>query len=95
MKGAIASVEIFAHDGSGTRRLTLTLAAPERDDDGMGWSCRVALADLHRPETIRARDSVQALAQALARATDWLDALRSERWRLTRDRAGREPFELA
>ena len=56
MKGAIASVEIFVAEAGATegqrRRLTLTVTAPERADDGEGWVCRVALADLHRRDLL-------------------------------------------
>lgn len=95
MKGAIASVEIFARDPSGTaRRLTLTITAPERGDDG-AWSCRVALADLHRPQTVHASDSVTALAGAFAHARRWLDALCADGNTLHRDREGERSFVLS
>ena len=95
MKGAIASVEIFARNAQGeSRRLTLTITEPERNGDE-GWSSRVALADVHRPREWRAADSVSALAQALACARSWLDGLRRDGYALHRDRAGKEPFELS
>ena len=99
MRGAIASVEIYAlppgEAAPRARRLTLTITAPERDRDAMvGWTCRVALADLHPPETIRAENSVAALAGALARARVWIDAIRAQGSLLTRDRAGESAFLL-
>jgi hypothetical protein len=101
MKGAVASVEIFALSGerneafSRARRLTLTITAPERGTgESGGWTCRVALADLHRPETIRAADSVSALSGALAQARSWLGALRAQGMLLARDRAGESIFSL-
>ena len=93
MKGAIAAVEIYLiEDGKRARRLSLAIATPERDAAG-GWSCRVVLADLHRPETVVGRDSVEALSLALERARTWLAALRSEGHLLARDSDGRVPFE--
>ena len=107
MKGAIASVELYAWGGSpGTpldsgglatgpaepRRLTLVIGAPVRNADDSGWTCRVALADLERPVEVVAGDSVAALTAALARGEMWLDALRSEGVVFTRDRAGNEPY---
>ena len=92
MKGAIASIELFAsRAGEDTRRLTLTVGTPEREGDA-GWVCRVALADLHRPESIVAPDSVSALAAALAQGRAWVDALEADGCVLTRDRAGTRPF---
>lgn len=94
MKGAIASVEVYARRGEDApRRLTLTITAPERSPDGT-WTCRVALADLHRPEILTGRDSVAVLAAALTRGRAWLDALRGDGSTLHRDRAGKDPFEL-
>lgn len=121
MKGAIASVDLFAIPASGgpagtgaasdasespaARRLTLTVTAPERADgaseaggalaEGAVWQARVALADLHRPVTVAAADSVSALARALAQAAAWLTALEAQGLRLHRDRAGTRPFVLA
>ena len=117
MKGAIASVELFAIPASGgpagtggasdaseppaARRLTLTVTAPERADgaseaaEGAVWQTRVALADLHRPVTVAAADSVSALACALAQAAAWLTSLEAQGLRLHRDRAGTRPFVLA
>jgi hypothetical protein len=93
VKGAIASVEIYVRTpGQPPRRLSLTIASPSRDEAG-GWSCRLALADLHRPRSVAGRDSVEALAGALSLARDWLGALRAEGLLLTRDRDGREPYE--
>ena len=69
MKGAMASVEIFVFaakalaaptagsDPNGqaaSRRLSLVIGTPERAPAGDPWHCRVALADLHRPETLQA-----------------------------------------
>ena len=93
MKGTIASVELYAFDGGEKpRRLTLTITAPEREPEG-GWTCRVALANLHRPESVAAPDSVAALAAALSRARSWLRELRAQGLVLCRDRAGQAPFE--
>lgn len=93
MKGAIASVELFVHRGQArARRLTLTLTAPERAERGDGWVCRVALADLHRPVTLAAPDSVSALAAALSQARAWVDTLAGEGAAVTRDREGAHPF---
>ena len=98
MKGAIASVELFAADpgarASERRRLTLTITAPTRSEEDDAWRCRVALADLHRPETVSAADSVGALAAALARARAWLDALGAQGMTLFRDRTGEIRFQI-
>ena len=103
MKGAIASVEVFvtvrgappeATDPPKRLRLSLVVGAPEREASGEGWTCRVALADLFRPESIRGRDSFEALALAVARGRQWIDELLVEGRVLTRDRDGRIPFEL-
>ncbi|MFO0691052.1 MAG: hypothetical protein U0900_20305 [Myxococcota bacterium] len=102
MKGAIASVEIFAFapgdaadvSSPRPRRLSLVIGVPERaQSDGL-WHCRVALADLHRPRTLAGRDSVEALCLAVECARGWLGALRSEGFTLFRDRAGAEPFAI-
>jgi len=100
MKGAIASVEIFVFEkgdpGSADakpRRLTLTMTAPLRNENGT-WSSRVALADLHRPETHTADDSVSAIARSLAQAETWLAELRDGGAFLSRDRIGETPFRL-
>ena len=104
MKGAIASVEIFAwardkaegakgDDGAArARRLTLVIGTPLRNPDASGWTCRVALADLKRPVERVGIDSVDALSAALAQGEAWLDELRDEGVVLTRDRAGKEPY---
>ena len=93
MKGAIATVEIFASKREGpSERLSLVISAPERDLEEQGWQCRVALANLHRPETISGEDSMEALSRALLRAREWVEALRAEGRTLTRDRAGRVPY---
>ncbi len=95
MRGAIASVEIYATEDDGSvRRLSLTIAAPERSPGGEGWQCRVALADLHRPEAVGGADSVEALAGALARARGWVAELRAEGLVLARDRAGKSLFDF-
>ena len=99
MKGAIASVELFVHrggEGTDPRRLTLTLSAPERVGD-LGeatpdWVCRAVLADLHPAESLTAPDSLSALAGALAQGRTWLDALREDGLRITRDRDGKVDF---
>ena len=100
MKGAIASVEVFVFAGgerdaadAKPRRLTLTITAPVREANG-SWSSRVALADLHRPESVTADDSVSALARSLALADAWLADLRKEGASLFRDREGETPFAL-
>lgn len=93
MKEAIASVEIFAHRrGEAVRRWTLVIGAPRRVESGTDWRCRVALADLHRPLELTGPDSVDVLAQALARARDWLDALEADGFALFRDRSGTQPY---
>ncbi len=93
VKGAIATVEIFASRAEDSpERLTLVVTAPERDPSGDGWQCRVALANRHRPETICGEDSMEALSRALLRAAAWVAGLRAEARVLTRDRAGRIPF---
>lgn len=74
------------------RRLSLVVGLPERVPGSAGWQCRVALADLHRPEVFEGRDSAEALLLAVARAKTWLAALAADGHRLTRDRAGTEPF---
>ena len=94
MKGSIASVELYAFQGGEARprRLTLTISAPERLPDG-GWACRVALADLHRPESASGPDSVTALVAAIELARGWLVELRAQGMLLCRDRAGEVPFD--
>jgi hypothetical protein len=101
MKGAMASVEVFAFAASAgpegaarPRRLSLVIGMPERAASGDRWQCRVALADLHRPEVLEGRDSVEALVLAVARARVWLAALEADGFRLARDRAGVDPFAL-
>ena len=95
MKDAIATVEIFAErEGSGIDRLSLVVGSPERRSSGEGWQCRVALADFARPETLSGRDSFEALALALTRARVWIRELEAQGRVLTRDRAGKIPFEL-
>ena len=95
MKGAIASVEIFAHrENQPVQRLTLVIGEPRPDEEGSGWTCRVALADLHRPESLTGTDSVDALAQALARGRSWLAALEIDGFGLFRDRLGERPYLL-
>jgi hypothetical protein len=104
MKGAIASVEIYAHrntapsqgspEGVEVRRLTLVLGVPERAEDGAEWRCRVALADLERPQDLIAPDSVTALARAIGRGRGWLAGLEREGWTLYRDRSGTLPMVL-
>lgn len=102
MKGAIASVEIFAFAAPGPRaasserprRLSLVIGVPERAPSGELWHCRVALADLHRPQTLAGRDSVEALLLAVECARGWLAALHAEGFALCRDRAGDEPFSI-
>lgn len=76
------------------RRLTLVISKPERDREGRRWLCRLALADLHRPVTISAPDSVLALERTLAQARGWLAELESSGLALWRDREGTVPFVL-
>ena len=85
-----------SHSTSGVppRRLSLVIGTPERAPAGDRWQCRVALADLHRPETLEGRDSVEALVLAVERARAWITGLHAEGFRLARDRAGAEPFQL-
>ena len=102
MKGAIASVELFAWtlpaaertDTSRPRRLTLVVGTPVCSPGDSGWTCRVALADLKRPVEVAAADSIGALSAALARGEAWLDELLDEGIVFTRDRAGTEPYVL-
>ncbi len=100
MKGAIATVEFYATRASdepsaeATYRLSLVIDAPRRCPSGEGWQCRVAMADLHPPETIVGRDSIEALSLALTQARVWISSLRTQGRVLTRDRAGEIPFEL-
>jgi hypothetical protein len=101
MKGAIASVEIFVFAAAGSagetgsapgrpRRLSLVIGTPERTPGSETWQCRVALADLHRPERFEGCDSIEALFRAVERARSWLAALEAEGCWLARDRAGTE-----
>ena len=76
------------------RRLTLVISKPVRDREGRGWVCRLALADLHRPVTISAADSIVVLARALAQARGWLAELEASGLALWRDREGTVPFVL-
>jgi hypothetical protein len=95
MKGAIASVEIYALRGDEPiERLSLVVSAPSLASDGQEWTCRVALANVHRPEEVVARDSVEVLARALARARDWLVGLEASGYALYRDRGHREPYRF-
>jgi len=95
VKGAIATVELFASNPSGKPdRLSLVIDAPCRTLSGDGWQCRVALANLHPSRTILARDSIEALSLALAQARLWIAELREQGRILTRDRAGEKRFEL-
>jgi len=80
--------------GSGPRRLSLVIGAPERSPAGDGWQCRVALADLHRPQTCEGRDSVESLLLAVARAKAWLAELEAGGFALARDRAGVVPLSM-
>lgn len=99
MKGAIASVEIFVFQGARSeaaapRRLSLVIGAPQRSQAGDAWQCRVALADLHRPQILEGRDSIESLFRAVERARAWLADLEAEGFVLARDRAGAEPFAV-
>ena len=95
MKGAIATVDFFSSDGQDPpRRLSLVISAPERCSPGDGWQCRVALADLYPAKVVVGPDSLDALARALHQARAWLTELEEEGQKLTRDRAGKRPFEL-
>jgi len=95
MKGAIATAEIFAtRAAGGVDRLSLVIGTPERSPSGEGWQCRVALADLARPETVDGRDSLEALALAFTRARSWVRDLEAQGRVLTRDRAGKVRFDF-
>lgn len=76
------------------RRLSLVIGTPERAPAGDFWHCRVALADLHRPETLAGRDSLEALVLAVEQARSWIAELEVEGYRLARDRVGAEPFRF-
>lgn len=89
-----APIGLARSDAGRPRRLSLVIGAPERAPTGDAWHCRVVLADLHRPQTLAGRDSMEALLRAVGRARAWLDALRAEGLLLYRDRAGLEPLEL-
>ena len=96
MRDAIASVEIYAQRGNEpVQRLSLVIGAPTADRAAGTWTCRVALANLHRPEQRTGRDSVEALTLALATGREWLSALQASGFVLYRDRAGSEPFVFA
>ena len=95
MKGAIATVDFFASNSEkASDRLSLVIDSPQRCSSGEGWRCRVALADLHPPETVVGQDSIAALSLALTQARVWISELRAKGRVLTRDRAGESPFEL-
>lgn len=95
MKDAIATVDFFASNPDQTLdRLSLVIDAPRRCRPGEGWQCRVALADLHPPETVVGRDSVEVLSLALAQARFWISDLHRQGRILTRDRMGEHAFEL-
>ena len=95
MKGAIGSVEIFAHRGEDpVRRLTFVVGEPKLASTEARWTCRVALANLHRPVEITGRDSVGVLGEALARGREWLFALEADGFELFRDREGRDPYKI-
>ena len=76
------------------RRLSLVIGTPELAPAGDRWQCRVALADLHRPQNLEGRDSVEALVLAVEQARAWIAGLYAEGFRLARDRAGAEPFQF-
>ena len=86
--------DLHGPPGAPPRRLSLVIGTPERAPTGDRWQCRVALADLHRPETLEGRDSVEVLVLAVERARAWITGLHAEGFRLARDRAGAEPFQL-
>jgi len=96
VRGAIATVDFFFASNTDEQsvRLSLVIDSPERCSSGEGWQCRVALADLYRPETVVGQDSIEALSLALAQARVWISELRTQGRALTRDRAGEHPFEL-
>jgi hypothetical protein len=95
VQGAIATVDFFVSDSANAaKRLSLVIAAPHREPAEDAWLCRIALADLHPAETIVGRDSVEALALAMAQARRWIAALRDEGAVLTRDRDGEITFDL-
>lgn len=97
MKGALAAVEIWVEEAGESavrRRLSLVIGTPERSESGGLWLCRVALADLHRPQTLEGRDSLEALVRAVEQARSWIEALRGAGHALFRDRAGDERFSL-
>ena len=95
MKGAIATVDFFASKPEeASDRLSLAIDSPQRCPSGVGWQCRVTLADLYPAKTIVGRDSVEALLLALTQARIWVSDLRTQGRVLTRDRAGENPFEL-
>jgi hypothetical protein len=95
VRGAIATVDFYASNADEALvRLSLVIDSPQRCSSGEGWQCRVALADLYRPKTVVGRDSIEALSLALAEAHAWISELRTQGRVLTRDRAGKNPFEL-
>jgi hypothetical protein len=95
VRGAIATVDFYASNAEeASVRLSLVIDSPQRCSSGEGWQCRVALADLYRPKTVVGRDSIEALSLALAEARIWIAELCTQGWALTRDRAGKNPFEL-
>jgi len=101
MKGAVASVEIFAQRGEEPiQRLSFVVGTPTRTtskdtaNPDPGWTCRVALANLHRPVVIEGPDSIAALERALALGRDWLAALRDEGFELYRDRQKERRYPL-
>lgn len=91
-QAADGSADPIAGSAGRPRRLSLVFGIPERAPGGTAWQCRVALADLHRPEIVEGRDSVEALFLAVARAKAWLAAIAADGKWLARDRAGTEPF---
>lgn len=94
MKGAIASVEIYARrEDQPIQRWTLVVTEPSFQPSQNQWACRVALADRHRPEVVAGRDSIEALDRALVRGRQWLRELHAEGFLLYRDRGAREPYD--
>jgi hypothetical protein len=103
MRGAIASVEIFAQRGEEpVQRLSLVVGEPtapanpgaSADTGQAEWTCRVALANRHRAEQVYGLDSVAALSEALGRARKWILALQAEGFTLCRDRQMSRPYVL-
>jgi len=81
MRDVVATSELHAEEPGRPRRSLIVAVGPPRRD-GAAWSCRVKITAGRVDRTLRAADSLGALAAALAAVHEELDALRRRGWRL-------------